>query len=79
MSRPFFHFLKRLMGKKLGDRTEVEVREIDAEGGRHKLVGWETVVEVKFNTRTLHQNREGMRHPKASVRIEGQRRRCGRR
>ena len=29
-------------------------------------------VKVKFNTRTLHQNREEMRHPKASGGIEGQ-------
>ena len=28
--------------------------------------------EIKFNTRTLHQSREGMRHPKARERIEGQ-------
>src|SRR5260370_19189893 len=27
--------------------------------------------EIKFNTRTLHQSREGMRHPKACERIEG--------
>jgi hypothetical protein len=37
-----------------------------------RIMEWETIAKDKFSTRTLHKNREGMRHPKASERIEGQ-------
>ena len=36
-----------------------------------RIMEWETITKDKFSTRTLHKNREGLRHPKASEGTEG--------
>jgi hypothetical protein len=47
---------------------------LETNGGKglKRIGGMKGGSQSQFNTRTLHQIREGMRHPRASERIEGQ-------
>jgi len=36
-----------------------------------RIMEWETITKDKFSACTLHENREGLRHPKASEGTEG--------